>query len=127
MNELTLAEPKHDGYRYSLANNYARIASAQEGVNAPGRAIEYYQKAMAKHLELRLRDEKDNMPIRAMAVAAQDIARVYEKIRKNDEALEYYRKSVEMFTLLEQKGGIGEYDRKNFETSRKAVERLEKK
>jgi tetratricopeptide (TPR) repeat protein len=127
LTELTLAEPKHDGYKYTLANNYARLGAAQEGNHEPLKAIENYQKAITEHLELRQKSEQDNMPVRAIAIAAQDIGRIYEEQQNKVQALNYYKQSVEMFVLLEQKGGLGEYDKKNFELSNKAVQRMEKK
>ena len=124
LSELTITEPRHDGYRYSLANNYARLGAAREGVKDLTAAIESYQKAIEKHTELRKRDEKDNMSIRAIAVAAQDAGRIYNELGETNQALVFYRRSLEMFALLEQKGSLGEYDRNGFETSRKAVEKL---
>jgi hypothetical protein len=67
------------------------------------------------------------MPIRAIAVAAQDLGKVFEKLQQSENARHFYRKSVEWFALLEQKGAISDYDRKSFENSRLALERLLKK
>jgi eukaryotic-like serine/threonine-protein kinase len=126
LTDLTRAEPKHEGYKYSLANNYARLAAAQEGAGNIQSAIENFEKAVAEHEELYRGDTKNNMSIRAIAVAEQDLGRVYEKLRQPQKALDFYRKSVEMFTLLEQKNALGDYDRKNLEAVKKAVEKLEK-
>lgn len=123
LSDLTRAEPKHEGYKYSLANNYARLAAAQEGAGNFPRAIENYEKAIAKHEELYRGDTKNNMGVRAIAVAEQDLGRVYEKLKQPQKALDFYRKSVETFALLEQKGALGDYDKKIFENSKKAVEK----
>ncbi len=126
LRELTVAEPKHEGYKYSLANNYARLASALEGKGDFQSSLENTQKAIAQHEELYRGDPKNNMSVRAVAVATQDLGRVYEKTKNTEKALDSYRKSVEMFSLLEQKGVLGDYDKKNFEVSKKAIERLQK-
>jgi tetratricopeptide (TPR) repeat protein len=124
--ELTVAEPRHEGYKYSLANNYARLAAAQTGALKFQDAITNYQKAIFRHQELYQADSNNNMGIRAMAIAQQDSATVFEKMKDPARAFSAYQKSVEMFDLLEQKGALGEYDKKSFETSRKALERLRK-
>lgn len=127
LTELTTSEPKHEGYKFTLANNYARLATSQEGINNFSEAIKIYEKAIDKHEELRLLDQKNNMSIRAIAVLYQDLGRIYEKQSDINQSIKNYQKSVEMFTTLEQKGALGDYDKTNFENSRKAVERLQKK
>lgn len=126
LNELMLAEPKHDGYKFSLANNYARIAAVQAGKGDLKNAVENFQKTIEKHEDLRKLDEANIMSIRAIAVAAQDLADVFEKLNQPDKALKSFQKSVEMFSLLEQRKGMGEYDKQFFEKSLKAIERLKK-
>lgn len=124
--ELTAAESTHEGYKYSLANNYGRLAAAQTGAKDFQNAIENYQKAIAQHQELYQADSNNNMGIRAIAIAQQDLGKVFEEIKQAENAQNSYQKSVEWFTLLEKKGALGEYDKKNFETLKKAVEHLQK-
>ncbi len=127
LDEITTAEPKHQGYKYALANNYARLAAAQEGAGEFQKAIENYQKAIENHHEILQADATDNMPIRALAIASQDVGQVFEKTKNPEKALLAYQQSLEMFSLLEKKGALGNYDKKNFEASKKALERLQKK
>lgn len=124
LTELTLSEPKHDGYKYSLANNFARIAAVQAGKGETQNAIENYQKAIAGHEELRGLDAANLMPIRAIATAAQDLADLFVKLGQKDKALENYQKSVEMFSLLNERKGLSDYDRQFFERSQKEVQKL---
>ena len=124
--ELTVAEPTHEGYKYSLANNYGRLAAAQTGAKDFQNAIENYQKSIAQHQELYQADSNNNMGIRAIAIAQQDLGKVFEEMKQSENARNSFQKSVEWFTLLEQKGALGEYDKKNFETLKKAVEHPQK-
>ncbi len=126
LNELVAAEPNHLGYKFSFANNYARLASALETKGDYANAIENYEKAIAKHFELSQSDPNDSMSVRAIAIAEQDCGRVYQKLKMPEKSVTAYQKSVEWFNLLEQKGGMSEYDKKNFLISRKAVEELKK-
>jgi non-specific serine/threonine protein kinase/serine/threonine-protein kinase len=127
LTEISVADPRHDGYKFSLANNYARLAAAQEGKQDFQNAVRNYQKCIEQQERLYQTDLNNNMPIRAIAVAAQDLGKVFEKLQQSENARHFYRKSVEWFALLEQKGAISDYDRKNFENSRLALERLLKK
>lgn len=122
--ELTIAEPKHEGYKYSLANNYARLASAETGASDFQNAVENYQKAIARHEELYHADSNNNMSVRAIAIAQQDLGKAFEAMKQVENSRNSYQKSVEWFTLLEQKGALGEYDKKNFDDSKNAVEQL---
>lgn len=124
LTDLTAAEPRHEGYRYSLANNFARMGAAWEGVGNLASAVESYEKAIAAHNELVRGDPNNNMSIRAIAVAQQDLGRINERLRQYDKARSFYQKSVETFSSLEQKGAIGDYDRKNYDASVQAVRRL---
>lgn len=123
--ELSKAEPRHEGYRYSLANNFARLAAAQEGAGDLQSALANYQKAVENHEELFRGDINNNMSVRAIAVAQQDLGRVYEKLHQPENARIFYAQSVASFTVLEQKGALGDYDKKTFENSRRAVQRLQ--
>jgi tetratricopeptide (TPR) repeat protein len=124
LTEISLSEPKHDGYKFSLANNFARIAAVQAGKGEFQKAVENYQKAIAGHEELRALDKVNVMPIRAIAVASQDLADLFVKLGQNNKALENYQKSVEMFTALDERKGLSNYDKQFFEKSQKAVENL---
>ncbi len=124
LTDLTAAEPRHEGYRYSLANNFARMGAAWEGVGNLASAVESYEKAIAAHNELVRGDPNNNMSIRAIAVAQQDLGRINERLRQYEKARSFYQESVETFSSLEQKGAIGDYDRKNYDASVQAVRRL---
>ncbi len=126
LKELTAAEPKHEGYKYSLANNYARLGSAWEGAGDLGKAIESDQKAITAHEDLFHGDPNNNMSLRAIAVLEQDLGRIHERRRQFERARSYYQESVATFASLEQKGALGDYDRKSYEATRQAVERLTK-
>lgn len=125
--ELVEIEPKHEGYKFTLATNYARIGTALEKKGDFQTALENTLKAVNQHQLLYQADPNNVMNIRAIAVNNQDLGRVYERMKNFDKAVTHYQQSVEWFNLLKQKGGLGDYDKKIFETSQNAVEKLQKR
>lgn len=127
IDELISKETKHDGYRFSLANNYSRISTAQEGKGDFQNAFKNAENAYNQYQTLYQADPNNNMNIRAMALVNQDLGRISEKSKQQKNALVYYQKSVELFDLLKQKNAMGDYDNKTLETSKKALLHLQSK
>ena len=125
LDELTAAEPKHSGYKLNIANSYTRIGEALEGKRDFENALKNYEKAVALQEEMRRNDPADNMPIRAIAVSSQSLARVYEQLKQCDKAVALNRRGLEMFSLLRQRNAFSDYDKKTVDDLQKAIERCQ--
>lgn len=124
---LVESEPKHNGYKFTLAGNYVRVAGAMEKKGDFQTALENVLKALDQHQLLYQRDPNDILNVRAIATDNQDIGRIYEKMKEPAKSLNYYQQSVEWFEFLKHKGGMGDYDKKTLETSEAEIEKLKRR
>ena len=70
---------------------------------------------------MREKDASDNTAIRAVAFSYENLAEVFEKMNECEKATLFYQKSYEMFSLLEQKKALSDYDRKRIEKSQNSL------
>lgn len=134
LTELEQGAPKNLTYKRSLGLAYFRLGDARREQGNPTGALEAFEKSVVLFESLAAADANNTLVRRDAAQAYKNIGYVYQDFagketgdkRKADlqNALENYRRALEILLSLETRNALAEFDRKFLEEMKSKVENL---